>query len=153
MAARIPAIRIATVIIVAIATTLALAAPAVAADEPTTQSSPDEAFVDPAVDLDRAAGTLAYGANAVPADGGASAEVAVRGAADAPAATGGGTAAPTGDLPYTGLTVAGMAVIAICFLLAGIGAILHARRLRFQETVRESRRRELAESRARRAAA
>jgi hypothetical protein len=91
---------------------------------------PDEAFVDPAVDPDRDAGSLAYGANTIPDDGDVSPEVAVRGAADAHAAASGGGAAASfhGELPYTGWSLGTTLAIALSLLLAGIAAHLHASR-------------------------
>lgn len=89
-------------------------------------SQPEEAFVDPAVDVDRGAGALAYGALNAPADGGVGREVVVAGAPAAPVA--GGGAAPTstysGPLPYTGWSIGSTLLVALSFLLGG--TLLHA---------------------------
>jgi hypothetical protein len=90
---------------------------------------PEEAFVDPAVDVDRGAGTLAYGALDTPAEAGVGPEVVVAGAAAAPAAGGGAnTRAIPGELPYTGWSIGSTLLIAISLLLAGSALHLAGRR-------------------------
>lgn len=87
---------------------------------------PDEAFVDPAIDVDRDPGALAYGAGAAPVDGGASAEVAgVTAAAAAPSA-----AAPTssGPLPLTGMSIGSALYTALGLFLFGALAYGEAER-------------------------